>query len=81
MNEEGDYAGDWVAADTDIYADPMFCNAEEGDYRVDVSSPAAEENSPVCGQIGAFGVGCGSVSVESVTWGRLKNLYRGRGEP
>jgi hypothetical protein len=81
MNEGDDYSGDWVPADTDIYADPMFCDPEEGDYRVDVSSPAAEENSPVCGQIGAFGVGCGSVSVERVTWGRLKNLYRGRGEP
>jgi hypothetical protein len=81
MNEEGNYADDWVAAETDIYADPMFCDAEAGDYSVHSSSPCAEENSPVCGQIGAFGVGCGSVSVESVTWGRLKNLYRGRGDP
>jgi hypothetical protein len=73
LNEGGDYADNWVPADTDIYADPMFCDAEGGDYTVHVSSPAAEENSPVCGQIGAFGIGCGSVSVESVTWGRLKN--------
>jgi hypothetical protein len=32
-----------------------------------------------CGiQIGAFGTGCGPVSVEPSSWGGIKALYRGK---
>ena len=29
-----------------------------------------------CGQIGAFGQGCGTISVESTSWGKIKGFYR-----
>jgi hypothetical protein len=75
-NEGGDFCFDWVPADTDIFADPQFCDAAAGDYTLHSTSPAAPENSPTCGLIGALGVDCGPISIESTSWGRIKNLYR-----
>jgi hypothetical protein len=66
---------------TDLIADPMFCDPEDGDFTVNVFSPCLPENNPLCGElIGAWGLGCGSVSVEPSSWGRIKNLYRHRGD-
>ena len=42
-----------------ISQDPLFCDAESGDFTLSANSPCAAENNPVCGQIGALGVGCG----------------------
>jgi hypothetical protein len=75
-NEGGHYFDAWVPAPTDVYANPQLCDPLNGDYTLSESSPAAAANSPTCGQLGAFGVGCGTVSVESTSWGRLKSLYR-----
>jgi hypothetical protein len=75
-SEGGDYFGNWMPAATDTSADPQLCDPLNGDYTLSESSPAAAANSPTCGQLGAFGVGCGTVSVESTSWGRLKSLYR-----
>jgi hypothetical protein len=75
-NEGGDFYGDWEPAQTDIFADPQFCDAAAGDYSLHSTSPAAPENSPTCGLIGALGVDCGPISIESTSWGRIKNLYR-----
>jgi hypothetical protein len=75
-NPGGDYFGDWVPASTDVFADPQFCDAAAGDYTLHSTSPAAPENSPICGLIGALGVDCGPVSIEPTSWGRIKNLYR-----
>jgi Right handed beta helix region len=61
---------------TDVHADPEFCDPEHLDFTVKDTSPAAPANSGECGQIGAFGVGCGSVSVEPSTWGRIKSSFR-----
>ncbi|GJM43955.1 MAG: hypothetical protein DHS20C21_07970 [Gemmatimonadota bacterium] len=61
---------------TDVVADPEFCAPDLLDFTVRDSSPAAAANSGACGQIGAHGVGCGSVSKEPTTWGRIKNAYR-----
>ena len=46
-------------------ADPMFCNAEEGNYHISTTSPCASGNHPDggdCGasHVGAFIAGCGS---------------------
>jgi hypothetical protein len=79
-NPDGDVEN-FSMGPNDRIVDPLFCDPEAGDLEVQAGSPCLPEHSGGCGQIGAFGVGCGSVSVESVTWGRLKNLYRGRGEP
>jgi hypothetical protein len=62
--------------ENDLVGDPQFCDPENLDFTLQSSSPAAAQNSPTCGQIGAFGVGCGSVSVEATTWGRLKATFR-----
>ncbi len=42
------------------FADPLFCDEENGDYTLQAHSPAA--NGP-CGIIGALPVGCGSTGV------------------
>ena len=76
-NEGGDYFGDWVPGPNDVYADPQFCDEIVGDFLLRSTSPAAPANSPICGLIGAFGVGCGVVSTERESWGRIKMLYRG----
>ncbi|HMB69183.1 MAG TPA: right-handed parallel beta-helix repeat-containing protein, partial [bacterium] len=61
---------------TDRIADPQFCDATNGDFTVADSSPCLPANSNGCGQIGAFGQGCGAVSVESMSWGRIKAGFR-----
>lgn len=75
-NADGDYFGDWIPAPTDIYADPLFCDPAILDFGLEAASPAAPPNSGVCGLIGAHEVTCGAISVESDSWGRIKNLYR-----
>jgi hypothetical protein len=70
--------------ETDVIADPIYCDVEEGDLRVRSDSPCLPENSPQgCGLIGALGEGCGTVSVDRETWGRVKARFRdpeGEGE-
>jgi len=39
-------------------ADPLFCDRAAEDFSIDAASPASEENSGVCGAIGAYGVAC-----------------------
>ena len=75
-NESGDYYGDWIPADTDIHLYPRYCDRPVGDYTLQETSPAAPEYSGGCGLVGAFDVACGTVSVESQSWGRLKGLFR-----
>jgi hypothetical protein len=44
--------------------DPLFCDAENGDYRLDGNSPCLPGNHPDgvdCGLIGALGWGCGTL--------------------
>jgi hypothetical protein len=62
--------------DTDREVDPRFCDPGNGDFHVEGGSPCVEPGSLGCGQIGAFGVGCGTVSVEPESWARIKGLYR-----
>ena len=46
------------------------------DFALHADSPCAAANNPTCGQIGAFGVDCGPVFLESLSWGRIKGVYR-----
>jgi hypothetical protein len=70
--------------ETDVIADPIYCDVEAGDLHVRSDSPCLPENSPEgCGLIGTLGQGCGTVSVDSETWGRVKARFReadGKGE-
>jgi hypothetical protein len=74
-NTEGDFQN-YGSGPNDLFVDPQFCDVPTDDYTVRSSSPCAEENSPVCGQIGALGEGCGTVGVEPVSWGKLKAFHR-----
>jgi hypothetical protein len=77
--ERGEWWG-WCGRNEDIYADPLFCEPESEDYRLQESSPLIPEFFPPEAQncedtIGAFPVGCEPQATLSVTWGRLKSLY------
>jgi len=61
-------------AASNFAADPLFCNLEENDYHLERSSPCGPEGT--CGLVGAYGVACGKVRVETVRWGDVKSLYR-----
>jgi hypothetical protein len=63
----------------DVVADPLFCDPENGDFTLSSQSPCLPGNHPDgvdCGLIGAFGQGCGPVSIEKLSWGRIKGMYR-----
>jgi hypothetical protein len=47
------------------------------DFRVMVGSPCLPDGSIGCGLIGAFGEGCGAISVDRASWGEIKAAYRG----
>jgi hypothetical protein len=77
----GNLQGDWVACladqqtlDGNFSLDPLFCPFTN--FLLDASSPCAPPGVTGCGQVGAFGVGCGTVSTAPSTWGRIKGAYR-----
>ena len=60
--------GNWIGVadptgvDGNISADPRFCNPMFDEYFLQEGSPCAADQQPVCGKIGASGVGCGEAS-------------------
>ena len=82
----GNAGGDWVdclegleGSNGNASVDPLFCledNPSEP-YSLHEGSPCLAENSP-CGElVGAFGQGCGAVTVvEAVSWGAIKAMFR-----
>lgn len=74
QNAADDVEGDEFLDASDLVdVDPQFCDAGAGDYTLQEGSPAI---AGACGQIGAYGVGCGTVSLESTSWSRLKAMHR-----
>jgi hypothetical protein len=69
--------GDCTPLPTDEHADPSFCSAAAGDFRVCEGSPAASGN---CGPRGALGIGCTgpgcTIATVPVTWSAVKSLFR-----
>jgi hypothetical protein len=65
-----------------ISVDPQFCAADpiqSRNYFLQSDSPCAPGNHPQgysCGLIGAFSVGCSTVSIERKTWSGIKAMYR-----
>ena len=60
-NEGGDWVGDLVddlGVNGNICADPLFCDAADGDLSIRDDSPCAPGQDPGCGIIGALPVGC-----------------------
>jgi hypothetical protein len=74
-NVDGDWSG-FTPDATDRVIDPEFCDPGGGDYTVRSTSPCLPANSLGCGLIGAYGEGCGAVSVEAETWAGLKAKFR-----
>jgi hypothetical protein len=65
----GNEGGDWVGCvagqngqNGNISEDPLFCDAENGDFTLHSDSPCLGENNPECGTMGAKGSGCGPSS-------------------
>jgi hypothetical protein len=59
-----------------ISLEPLFCNANEGNYYLYSNSPCAPENSNGCDLIGLYGVDCKASSVDVKSWSQIKALYR-----
>jgi hypothetical protein len=74
-NPDGDTDGFPLGA-TDRVIDPLYCGAKAGDLTLSSLSPCLPVNSMGCGLIGALGQGCGTVSVEPMSWSRIKGAYR-----
>ena len=77
-NELGEYSGEIVdptGSDGNISLDPMFCGpVGSGEFHLSGNSPCTASSSD-CGQIGAFGIGCGETSIGDTHWGSIKRLY------
>jgi predicted outer membrane repeat protein len=79
----GNPGGDWVGCVADqaelqenFSADPLFCDITTGDLHLDLGSPCAPNQNPVCGQVGAWPVGCDDLPARPTTWGGLKSRFR-----
>ncbi len=76
----GNVGGDAICAvdgSNNFAADPLFCGVPgSGNFYLQQTSQCTATYSP-CGQaIGALGILCTTTATESVTWGRVKSLYR-----
>jgi hypothetical protein len=78
----GNAGGDWVGSiadqfgvDGNIGADPLFCDPENADFRLDRASPCAPPNTE-CDLIGAWPVACGETPAPAATWGAIKSRFR-----
>ncbi len=78
----GNAGGDWVGCIADQYGisgniseDPLFCDPDFGDFRLDCQSPCAPAQQPECGLMGVWEVGCEGTAAEKTTWSSLKALY------
>jgi len=74
-NAGGSYSG-CNAGPSDFSQDPQFC-APTSDFHLSSSSPCAPPGVTGCGLVGALPVGCGPISVEPESWGRIKAHYGG----
>jgi predicted outer membrane repeat protein len=72
-NDGGDWVGDIAGQygiNGNISEDPLFCDPDTDDFRLDDDSPCAAGNHPDgwdCGLIGASPVGCGPSAVDEST--------------
>ncbi len=78
-NSTGNYGGvcpDETGTNGNFSMDPQFCGIfTSGNYYLQSDSPCAPGNHPYgesCGLIGALPVGCGPISAEESSWGKIK---------
>lgn len=73
---EGGLGVGYTPGPTDRIVDPLFCDVDAEDFTVRVDSPCIPPGSVDCGQIGNFGPGCGTISVDAQSWSEIKGAYR-----
>jgi hypothetical protein len=73
MNEQGNGV---PLSPTDREVDPLFCDPAVEDFTLREGSPCLPEDSLGCGLIGPLVMGCGAISVQSMSWGKIKDAYR-----
>jgi predicted outer membrane repeat protein len=57
--------------------DPLFCGIPgSGNFYLQQTSPCSAHFSPCGASIGAFGTLCEVTATESITWGKVKSMYR-----
>jgi predicted outer membrane repeat protein len=78
----GNVGGDWTGCltgldevDNNFSEDPLFCDAPNGDFTLDVASPCTGPNNPACGLVGAWDIGC-DTPVRNSSWGEIKAMYK-----
>ncbi len=76
QNVLGDFGGGGAPTPTDFIADPLFCDLPALDFTVRDDSPCLFPPTPSCAPIGALGAGCGGVSIEPTSFGRIKSMFR-----
>lgn len=87
-SEGGDYVGciaDQFGENGNIAEDPLFCDADQRDFRLAEESPCAPDFEPGCGRMGSQHVGCSLTGIADQTPGRqglriLPNPTVGRAE-
>ncbi|GJM44973.1 MAG: hypothetical protein DHS20C21_18150 [Gemmatimonadota bacterium] len=67
---------DPTGIDGNLSASPLFCDYAADNFTAAANSPLLAPNNECGLQIGAFGQGCGPVSVTPTTWGAIKGAYR-----
>jgi hypothetical protein len=77
----GNAGGDWPGGTAgNISLDPLFCSpvGQTPDLHLQEGSPCAPFTLPndECDLIGALPVQCGTTPAGTMTWGRIKSLYR-----
>jgi hypothetical protein len=75
--------GDWVGTlaglegvNGNFSAWPLFCDPGNDDLHLSEGSICLPDNNSCGALIGALGVGCGPVSIEPMSWARIKERYR-----
>lgn len=59
-----------------IFANPILCDPEIGDFHISIHSPCAPEHSPEgCGLIGAREPTCNITPTRRTTWGQIKARF------
>ena len=85
----GNAGGDWVgciagqdSVNNNLWADPMFCDPDAGNFTLAENSPCAPDHSPLgCGLIGADTVGCSATAVAGAEIELPTALYLGPAVP
>ncbi len=62
-----------------VFADPIFCGPDTGNFYISIHSPCAPGNSPDgCGLIGLYPADCDITPVQETSWGRIKARFLAR---